>query len=474
MRRTNRTQIPQTSILVGDGNQSLVASGAPTVGNAMNIANLQLGVLSADPSGTVAAGRYIPAGTTAANVRSIQVAQGTPFSATPQLASPFGHTHKPIVKSVALRAGFIRSVATYKYELPRYDLVYITGLSGLAVSTRYTLNVTIEGRRTDISHGHNREVLSVTVETPAVAPTNIADWVLQNIILEYNRLYSRNVADQGQQIFNGSVPTIALGIKTSGGSGTTIGTLTRNTAAFNVSRYTVGGSTVQHTYAPDVTMINSLHTAIGEVAGLSTATIENVGAVTPGSAATIDGALLVLFHEPLLAVYDDVASVTGRLRVGFGLNEVGEGTPPTFTQTRVADAFNGANTGRLARLYYEQRSRQRVFSLQNYVQNNEYPLLPPSYLDDDNNYTLTIIDHYDTGDVALGANTENTAQTVIALTASVADLDQDADTGFTVATDDSTTVSSLNATLGAWLASAANAFHPIEYKGQATSGTPFV
>lgn len=477
-RKTNKTQAPMTTYLVGDGNQSLVASGDVVgSGSSLNIAESQLGVVSADHDGTVKPGAFIPAGTLASDVNAVQIIQGTPYSSQTTLVSAFGHTHKAKVESGILRAGKIRSVSTDLPALPQYQMIYLRSVSGLALSTtspdytsRYHLKMTIEGQRNDIVFGMNREVISSVMEMPTSAPTNSADLVLQSLALELNK-QSLYVGQASPANFAGNKPFVVFGVKSSGGSGTTIGTITKSTSAFNFAKYTLAdGSTVQATYKPTINFVNSLNKAIGTVAGLSTAKIENLGNVTPGSASTIDGLLIVVFHNDVLPAFDNVPEMALRAQVGFG-TQIGE-TQPTFTQTEVTTAYEGRNRGRQVMLNYKSRAGLQVFNMQNHPIYSEYFVEAPNYLDEDLDYTLTVIDFYDDMEV-LNNDPTFEKKVVIALTASLEDDTNDADTGYSYATDDTTTVTSLNNTLGAWLEDA-ESYGRIEYKGDAVIGDPFV
>ncbi len=431
------------------------------------ISNLQLGVVRGDDHVT-----WVSPGDDIVDAPSIQVVQGTPNSSQIHLASAFNVGDQALIRSTPIVANRVKSVSTRKFELGRYHIEHLRSFGTLAVSTRYKLVSTIESARTDITHGYNREIVTAEVATAATAPTNQLDFVLQNLALNANRDYSKFVSANNTLLASGNLPFVVFGIKTSGGSGTTIGTLTASSAAFNFAKYTVGGSTVQCTFKPNRLFINSLNKAIANQAGLATATIENLGNVTPGSAATIDELLVVTLHENTLPVFDDVVAVAPRAHTTFGTAVVG-GTRPTYTYELVSEGFNGTNTGRQVVLEYNRRARQRIQSLQNYVHGNEYPLLPTNYLNESQEgYTVTIIEHTSDSNVQLGLPSDNYEQTIIVLPASVTSgsSSANASTGYTISTEDSTTVTALNATLGAWLASNEN----VVFEEAATSSAVFV
>ncbi len=471
MRKRNSSyQAKVKTFHVGTGNQAVVpSSDYLSSGSALNIADGQLGVLSADLDGTIKPGAFVSAGTTATKVKAVQIVQGTPYSANTTQVSPFGHTHKASVLSGVIRAGKIKSVSTTKYALPKYQMYYIRSVSGLAVSTRYELNVTLESVRGDVVNGMNREVLSSVVTMPSSAPTSAADYLLQNLALDINKR-SRYVQTGSTANFGGSKPIIVFGVKSSGGSGTAIGGITKSTS-LNFAKYTVNGSATQATFTSNTTFVNSLHAAIASVAGLSTATIENLGNVTPGSAATIDGLLVVVFHENTLPAFDDVKEVVNRAQVGFGLDAIGTTTAqPTYTQTEVCKPYEGANSGRQVLLNYRDRAGLQVFNMQNHVVRSEYFIRPPEYVLETGNYTVTEIEFYDEMET-INSDPQFPKSAVIVLPAAISSDTVDADTGYTIATTATTTVSNLNSILGAWLNSANAAYAPIEVKGDVSTLT---
>jgi len=465
LKRSNRSQAPMETFLVGSGNQAIVVSGdMVTAGTALNIADGQIGILSADINGTVKPGKFIPAGTTAANVKAIEIVQGTPLSADTTQVDAFGVSHRAIVRSGALVKDKIRSVSTIKFELPRYDIWYISGVSGITASTKYYANITLEGERIDTTHGMNREVIREVVQTPATLPTDAVDFVLQNLGLSINRLSKFANPQAG---FAGNKPIIAFGVKSSGGSGTAIGTLTKNTAAFNFAKYTVAGAAQQCTYKTDMVVINSLKSAITAVGGLATATIENLGNVAPGSAATIDGLLVVAFRENVIAAFDDVKELSIRADVTFG-SELGT-VQPAYSNANVCKPSEGQGTGRQVMLAYNDRAAQQIFTLQNWPVGGKPYIVPKNYLSELSNYTVTVIEYYDQDNTISGEH-EFVKTAVICLPAGISSDTADAATGYTYTTTASTTVSTLNSTLSAWMAGSAG----VEYLGSAASGTIFV
>lgn len=467
MRKSNY-QAPMEKWLVGSGNQALRATGTLNgAGTALNLTNGQFGAISTDHRGTVANGTYIPAGTTGVQVESIKIVQGTPNSTNVQLASPFKVNDQAYIDTHNLVAGKIETVATTKFRVPSYSSFLIKSLAGLAVDTRYTANITLESVRGDIVYGMNRESTSATVTTPAVAPTNINDYVLQNLALDLNR-GSATVSQNQPNLFTGNKPYVVFGVNIGGATGTVIGTLAAGTT-FNFATYTVGGSSYTATFTTNTTFISSLTKAIAADASLATARIVTLGSVAPGTAATINALLFVALDDPEALAFDDIMEFKNRLQsVGIA------GGAVTYSGAVTSPPFEGSNTGRQVFLRYMKRANMQVWNMQNHPVDAEYFITIPNYLNRSAaGYTVTEIVHK--GYVNnLNNTSEHPMKAVIALPASITNPSANANTGYTVATDATTTVTDLNAIVGAWLSSVDDEYSNIEYKGDATKSTPFV
>lgn len=469
--KSNKNQAPMETFLVASVATTATAGDSlAAAGNSLPIDNGELGIVSADPSGATTSGKFLTAGQTAAQVKAVQIVQGTPNSSNLSNVNPFGVGHKALVKSGIIRKDKVRSIATYHYELPQYSIWYLTGLSGIANNTRYYVNITMEGERIDTTHGMNREVIREVVKTPATAPTNVNDYVLQNLGLGINKLSKFLNTNSG---FAGTKPIIAFGVKSDGTNdaddindiATTTGITGASLASKNFAQYTVNGTTYQCEYTPDMVFVNSLNKAIGHTSALGTAKLVSLGSVTPGSAATIDGLLIVAFRETPIAAYDDIKEQSIRLAVNFG-SEFGT-TQPTYTLNHVCKPFEGANGGRQLDLRYKDRAAQQIFNLQNWpVDGRPYPI-PESYIDPNKNYMATIVEYYDEDNTISGQH-ESVGQVVMLLEATIANPTAAAGTAFDV--DTVLDPATLEGVIGAWLRSNSN----VEYKGTATSAGIFL
>lgn len=543
-------QGPTLRYLVGTANSALVASGALSAGStSLNIADGQLGALSADDTGTILPNSFITAGTTATQVKAIKLIQGTPYSTSLGLVSTMGESHKAYVDGGIMEAGKVFEVATTSYRLPAYDLIYISGISGLAASTKYKLGVSLQSSRIDKAYGHNKLVLSANVTTPSSA-TDMVDWLVQTLVNKLNR--ESEVAGFFGTLA-GKAPVVAFAVKStgglatgtsaltsnavssvtvtaggngyvtaptvsfSGGGGTgaaatatvvngvvtavtvtaggsgystaptvtfsapnagavTLGATTSSTSAVNISRYSINGSNYDVSYGSSRTFVNTLNRAITTTAALANARIMNAGAITPGVASTTDGILIMaLRHDPALA-FDNMPQLSIKAQVTFG-SSIDATTDPTYTQTTVSAAYEGSNTARQVILDYNSKAGLQVFNGQNHPHGSEYFIQAPEYLNDSaEGFTLTTISFWDDVATLNGQRPENYKKVCIAFEARVtsASSSANASTGYSYETINSTAVTSANATIGAWLASASTAFFPIKFLGEATSSAVFV
>lgn len=446
--------------LVSGSNTALVASGALVgAGTSLNIGDGQLGVLSADPAGTIAPDNFITAGTTAANVKAIKVAQGNAQSVDLRKVNAMVPDRRPLEVSNAIWSDKVLSVTCRKPELPRYQLTHIKGVSGLTEGKRYQLNLFLESERGDQAFGLNREQISSTVTLPTGTAQD-ADYVLQKMGIDINR-QSRVVGQSA--LTAGNKPIMVLGLLSGQDPGTKK-VLSEYAAGDTVPVVTLGGTA--HTWTADMTFINSLNKAIAADATFGNNEIVSLGATAPGTTAAIDGLLIVVLHEETAYAYDDVKELAVRAQVGFGV-PIGE-TKPNFTQVQATSAFEGAGRGRQLALAFDERARQQLFNLQRHPVDGEYFVQAGNPIDQSSYYITTTIEYMDE-ELTINSEPRSYKRAIIALKSAVSNPAATAATAYAFATTNATTVTSLNATLGAWLESAAG----VQFKGDATTTTQF-
>jgi len=459
---TNKDQTAAMEVfLIGTADSALPVSGANVgANNALAIADGQLAVISADHNGTVAFGNFLATGDDIDAANTIRVIQGTPYSSQLNLVNPFNVTHKKYVETGNIKATSVRGVSTFLPSWPSHAIQYINAVSGQDDETRYTMNVELEGTRTDLAYGMNRDVTRAVYDLPASGSVSL---LLQNLAMQLNRS-SKIIGQASPTHFAGNKPFVVLGVDTAAGSGTVIGTLVVGDVVDIATYVLPDGSTETFSITMTVPLIQALHEAIGNVAALSTDTI-----VVMTAAATNDvtGLLVIGLDEDLNLAFDNIKEVKTRVRTGIG------GTL-TYTITEASTAFEGRNLYRQDYLKYFDKADLQIFNMQNQPIYGEYFILVPNYFDATvDGYTVTIIDYYDNNQTINGQG-EHPKRAYILLPAASTTAAVDADTGYTWATTSATAVASLNATLGAWLSDADDTYNNITYRGSATKAAPFV
>ena len=451
--RTNQSVfIPREKILVLSGDQALATGALNTTGNTVNLQSAQGGVLSADQnSTTTAANNFITAGNTSLQVHKVKLVQGTPNSQNLSAVDGFNVGHKAYVESGILDARKIISVSTSLPELGVFDMQLMSGWTAPTVDINYDLGITLESHKRDAEFTLNkRDRMNVASHTITGSPTSPTDELLQTWAhdLNVNSLWVKGVK-----------PFVVFGINTGGGAGTVINTIT---AATSVPFLLHDG--VTYNFQSSITFVNSLTQAIA--GGLAaTATIEVLDKLTAGAAANVDALLVVGLDERQAVVFDDWTVTKVRVFADSGL---------AHTNADVALATEEASTGEQ---WYQRWKQIAAFDGATYnVVSHPYQLSQanlPSYMDRTALYTATVIE-FEHSEQTITVETHNPHQVVILLAATVTNPTAAAGTAYTIATSDTTTITQLNASAGAWLSSASDNFSNIEYRNAATKAAPFV
>lgn len=448
-------------IFVATGNQGVATGGSALVtsGNSVGIADGQLGTLSTDVKGADLANLFITAGRTALTVKTIKVLRGTANSTNLSNVSPFKLNEQAYLSTPDIHGDKIVEVSATLPEVAQYASNYLHTFSAPAVGTDYSLTITLEGASRDIEFAPQRLDTSVyTVTSPAVAPTAPTDWVLQNLAIKANReSIWRNGAGK---------PFVVFGIATDGTPGVVVSGIAAGTS---LPLMTADG--LQTNVIADIPLVRALQTAVTAAAFAQTVSIVNLGSVTPGSAATVDALLVVGLDEAMAVVYDEETRNKTQVEAASNL-----------TNTRVISS-RGKDWVGLGKQWKAQW--RRFYGKQHYFENYVgHPYVgsvdsAPSHIVDTQLYTSTIITFN-----TVESPTSNYAQTiphrlVILLPAAIENptavvYADGAVTPYTVATTATTTVTELNASLGAWLLSAGTAFSNHKYLEGAAAATPFI
>lgn len=452
-KRATNWQSPSEVFLVESGDQAVPVTGTLTgTGNSLNLANNQVGFVS--KGGTIAPGAFIAAGTTYQQVPVIQVHQGTPNSSQINKVKPTGLGHQATVSSNYIDARNIISIATRKYEVPTSSVQVIEGLGTPVVNTDYDLKFTLEGERIDHFEGDNFIQKSYSVRMPATLPTNSQDFLLQNYVID-------SISDT---LGTPRMPYVMFGVKLAGGTGTALSAIQTGTT---VTVAIVNGVTYTYTFTQtDIASLQATVAGVTNVVAATTIVPINPASVAPGSAATVDGLIIMGTDADLFEVFDDIPEVKSSIR------NVGFSNSLTSTVTQGSVPFEGTGLGRKLAIKFNERARGLQYADRRDV-DELVPLKAPIYIDESKNYTVTIVDHYDEV-FGVESNTTHALKTYFLLEATVTNPTVAASGTYVTATSDTTTLADYNAVFGAWAKSANDAMGHISYEGDATAAAPFV
>ena len=458
--RTGRSTVaPQDTIIVASLDAAL-ASGhlANTGGNTVNLTDGKVGLLSTDfTSATIAANNFVTAGVTALQVKRVKFVRGTPNSTNIMNVSPYNLNDKAYIASAEIVPERVRSVTSTLPEIASYEMQLLSGFTAPTTATDYTLNLVLESVTKDIEYApQRRDWRSYTVTTPATAPTDPTDWLLQTLATKANQ----------ESIYrNGSGrPFIVFGIASDGTPGTVINDVAAGTV---LSFMTDNGTT--WTYTADIPFVKSLQNGIANGTLAGTESIVNLNSVAAGSATTVDNLLFVGLDEVAAVIYDE--ETRNKVRINAGIENA------TYTSGAVSYPKDWVGTGKQWKLEWKRRMAPRTGYFTEWYAS---PLsggmeITPSYITNSVNtlYTSYVIEF----DNAERQTTNETFVTPHKLTilvpASITNPTADAEVPYTVATTNTTLLTTLNSIFGAWLNSANTNFSNIEYFG-CTAATPFI
>jgi hypothetical protein len=196
--------------------------------------------------------------------------------------------------------------------------------------------------------------------------------------------------------------------------------------------------------------------------GLTVATLGS-GTLGGGDETNADGIVFMGLDHDIAPAYDDIAN----LKVTVSAEAGQYFTETTYTKTVVCDPTENKGLGRVFKIDYDSAAFAQTGSQQLAGHSDEL-LLAPNYIDEDQLYTCYVIDLQDTQST-LTIDVKHQKRLMILLPAETDVSTTDAATGVTASTSATTTVSDLEAILGAWLKSA----NPHQLGGAATSATYF-
>jgi len=447
--KNNRHQSPERQMLVGTGNQALITGALNNTGNSVRIGAGQLGIIPYD-GGT--GSTFITAGDLSADVPAVQVLLGSGNSSNTGNVSPMGHTEPAYYKSAPIFADQIISVGTYRYVPAKHSLTLMNGFSATpTVGDEYRLGITLESELRDIEFTHSKRDQHV-VGAIAQNKTSDRDFLLQTLVEKIN---------VKSEYLGGNLPFIALGIDYGGGAGTAIGGIS---AGDSVDFITYGGITYSFTATTE--MVASFTDAIADTAALSTATIEVVNTSTAGASDKVDAILFLGLDEARFAAFDDSLSTKVTVKAFSDLE-------PT-TNSLVCGPQDEVHHGRQYSRIWEKEIAPTIFDMT--TVGHDYQLKTSDLTNPVSTtqaYTATVLQYWAKNETSRLDRMAH--ELTILLPAGISNASADANTGYTIATTASTTVTQLNAALGVWLEDANDKYNKIKTYGLISNiNAPFV
>lgn len=456
--RTGRSSVaPQDTIIVASLDAALAAGHLAAAGNACNISDGEVGLLSTDfSSATIAANNFVTAGVTALQVKRAKFLRGTPNSANLMNVSPYNLNDKAYIASAEIVPEKIRSVTSTLPEIASYEMQLLSAFTAPTVATDYTLNLVLESVTRDIEYApQRRDWRTYTVTTLATAPTAPTDYLLQTLATKANQesIY-RNGAGR---------PFIVFGIASDGTPGVVLNTIAAGTV---ISFMTDAGTT--WTYTADIPFVKSIQNGIanGTIAG--TESIVNLNSVAAGSAVTVDNLLFVGLDEVSAIIYDE--ETRNKVRINAGIENA------TYTTEAVSYPKDWIGTGKQWKLEWKRRMGNRNYFTEWYANPlNGGQEISPSYITNTVAalYTSYVIEFDNAERQTTNEQFTTPHKLTILVPASITNPTANGGTPFTVATTNTTLLTTLNSIFGAWLSSASTNFSNIEYYG-GTQATPFI
>jgi len=447
MKRTHKPF--QEYFLVATRNQALRDSGSILAsGSSVNLTNGQLGAVD---SSTQA---YLTGGETKSTNPKVYFVQGTGKSADFSTLSGWHLEEQAFIRTPDIAADTIMSFTTKLPVVGTHSAVMLSGTSSPVEATRYAVNLKFRSVRKDRTYGGNLDQFTVDYVAPASPSTS---GVLGNLVYNINKLSKLNNMVPLYSRLAAKKHVLALAIDLDGaGGGTALGTLA---VGSTVNVGTDGTNTMTITITKD--LLQTIYRGITDTALLTTSTIVNVNPSTVGAGAVDALIVLGLDHEESLA-FDDINQVKTTVEATYnGFT--------TYTDTKVCDAREWQGTGREYRIWYDERAYAQSGSQQLTGFADEL-ILPTNYIVESSLYTASIIDIQNVDQVDTGDGIIQQTRIWILLPATDDSGSATGATGITTSTSAATTLASIEAIMGVWIASNAN----IKYLGAASSSNLFI
>ena len=451
---TNRSLQPKSeTIIVASANSALATSGVlvPATGNALNLADGQIAVVSDSRGANVPKGTFLDAGDLVADAPVVRIVQGTPNSSDLRKVGNFSQTgHKAFVESAPIDGKNTLSFTGKIAALPSFNTHVIGDAAANAGAITvldeqvYELNVGFVGTRHDkYFSSTGKDSARVSFETPdysVLAPTNSLDHLVQNLCFNGN-LYS-SAMNMGSHKTFGNKPFVMFAVSSTAVSGVALSAITAGTTT-SVPFMTHSGVTYNFEFG------EAEQAAIADVVANSvlatTATIVPINRSTAGSALNADVILVMALDVEEALVDDRVKEVKVALEIGYaeGFNAA---TNINLNKQEPSLAYEGIGSGRNWLLQYRELAGNQVWSQQVRPHMN-FMIEPPVYIDPTLDYSAFILEHYEDFRATNEFTDRRFHRTIILIPA-------DASAG---TTSNATLLTSLNAILSPWLDSVADA-----------------
>ena len=465
MNNTFSMQPRPENILVASADSAL-ASGT-LVNSATGVVNLadgQIGLVSAKHGQGVAYNTFLTAGQTVSDARFVRLVQGTPGSAdlrtnkgNPANDLPYVQSQLIDGKSPVVVTGKVATVPSYSAWMIG-DVAANNGSISTADSTEYLMHIAFTGVRNDREFSVSGiETLPVSYTTPNYTALGLTsgqalDQLIKNVAYQTN-VNSRMLGATQAAGDRGNRNILALAINVGGGTGVTGTPVTtagqQSVTVEDISTGAVSSIAVYYdgtnTYSVDVdaTMQQTFVNLIANSTPLINAsTVEVINLATAGAAANADAFILIGTDAETASVVDTEERVKTRIHVGLEYNF--NSLNPNKEEASVA--YEGAGQGRKWLLRSDRYNQLNQYTQQNQPR-MEYFIDPPKYVDATKNYNVFIIENVRENNVNYSHTAYNPSRTILLVE----------NTG-TLGTGLSNVVTSLNAIVDPWLDSAETEF----------------
>lgn len=318
--------------------------------------------------------------------------------------------HKPVTRSnpIVGRNSVVFTGTDYKAPSNQVfllgDAIGQAGVITPVDETDYKLMFAYEGRRTDILNGRNAPQSVINFTTPdystlGYSTANALDHFIQSVA--YNGIVD-SVAyhPSGNQAIPLAIDSVGAG------AGTLISGLVAGGSVQIASNSL--GETV--TLKLTASMVASLKACIVSGGGVVPNTAKIVPAVktTAGTGVAVTDMILVAVEDQAKAAYDKIAQVKTRIKIGFT-----KGFAATVRKVEAVTPYEGQNTGRELKLYYNATAGLRNYNGQELSGLDGGVLKYPDTIDESKNYAVYTILHSDVASTSQGTPSEAPLVTVV-------------------------------------------------------------